>query len=242
MILGPVVFGLPVGHVDGPALTVPLGDPEAVIARRPARYGLMVQFESRPDDQELGMGGTIVKLVRQGHKVHVVDMTNGEPTPRGSVETRAAEAPEDAKGDQVGLDRPRRAGAGPQYEGEGPGGNPPVAAPVEVCAEGDERRTDQDDEFIAAEAAHGRAGRGQPRQPGGDLLEQQVADVVAERVVDLLEVVEVEEEDRDAASTGPLVAGLGRGQPGRCVWRCGIAYGRLPGRGRLSPCSENLQC
>ena len=45
-----------------------------------------------PDDQELGMGGTIVKLVRQGHRVHVVDMTNGEPTPRGSVETRAAEA------------------------------------------------------------------------------------------------------------------------------------------------------
>src|SRR5688500_18780357 len=45
-----------------------------------------------PDDQELGMGGTIVKLVRQGHKVHVVDMTNGEQTPRGSVETRAAEA------------------------------------------------------------------------------------------------------------------------------------------------------
>jgi bacillithiol biosynthesis deacetylase BshB1 len=45
-----------------------------------------------PDDQELGMGGTIVKLARQGHRVHVVDMTNGEPTPRGSVETRAAEA------------------------------------------------------------------------------------------------------------------------------------------------------
>ena len=45
-----------------------------------------------PDDQELGMGGTIVKLVRQGHRVHVVDMTNGEPTPRGSVETRAREA------------------------------------------------------------------------------------------------------------------------------------------------------
>lgn len=45
-----------------------------------------------PDDQELGMGGTIVKLARQGHRVHLVDMTNGEPTPRGSVETRAAEA------------------------------------------------------------------------------------------------------------------------------------------------------
>jgi bacillithiol biosynthesis deacetylase BshB1 len=45
-----------------------------------------------PDDQELGMGGTIVKLARQGHRVHLVDMTNGEPTPNGSVETRAAEA------------------------------------------------------------------------------------------------------------------------------------------------------
>ena len=33
------------------------------------------------------MGGTIVRLVQQGHKVHIVDMTNGEPTPHGSVET-----------------------------------------------------------------------------------------------------------------------------------------------------------
>src|SRR5262245_9688397 len=45
-----------------------------------------------PDDQELGMGGTIARLVRQGHKVHLIDMTNGEPTPKGSVEKRAAEA------------------------------------------------------------------------------------------------------------------------------------------------------
>jgi len=44
-----------------------------------------------PDDAELGMGGTIMKLVAQGHKVHVVDMTNGEPTPHGSVEMRTAE-------------------------------------------------------------------------------------------------------------------------------------------------------
>lgn len=50
-----------------------------------------------PDDQELGMGGTIVKLVRQGHTVHIVDMTNGEPTPRGSVELRAKESAEAAK-------------------------------------------------------------------------------------------------------------------------------------------------
>src|SRR3954453_21229328 len=56
-----------------------------------------------PDDQELGMGGTMVKLARQGHKVHIVDMTNGEPTPRGSVETRAAESAAAAK--VLGVDR-----------------------------------------------------------------------------------------------------------------------------------------
>jgi N-acetylglucosamine malate deacetylase 1 len=44
-----------------------------------------------PDDAELGMGGTIVKLARQGHRVHIVDMTNGEPTPHGSPEIRARE-------------------------------------------------------------------------------------------------------------------------------------------------------
>jgi N-acetylglucosamine malate deacetylase 1 len=49
-------------------------------------------FGPHPDDQELGMGGTIAKLVAQGHRVHLVDMTNGEPTPFGSVETRAREA------------------------------------------------------------------------------------------------------------------------------------------------------
>ena len=42
-----------------------------------------------PDDQELGMGGTVLKLASQGHWVHLVDMTNGEPTPHGSPEIRA---------------------------------------------------------------------------------------------------------------------------------------------------------
>lgn len=45
-----------------------------------------------PDDQELGMGGTIALLRSRGHTVHLVDMTTGEPTPRGSPEVRAAEA------------------------------------------------------------------------------------------------------------------------------------------------------
>ncbi|MBL6997310.1 MAG: PIG-L family deacetylase [Phycisphaerales bacterium] len=45
-----------------------------------------------PDDQELGMGGTIAKLVNQGHDVLLLDMTSGEPTPHGSPEVRSKEA------------------------------------------------------------------------------------------------------------------------------------------------------
>jgi len=45
-----------------------------------------------PDDQELGMGGTVALLASQGHRVHLLDVTDGEPTPHGSVEKRAAEA------------------------------------------------------------------------------------------------------------------------------------------------------
>ena len=44
-----------------------------------------------PDDQELGMGGTIIRLASQGHDVHLLDMTNGEPTPHGSPEIREKE-------------------------------------------------------------------------------------------------------------------------------------------------------
>lgn len=43
------------------------------------------------------MGGTIAKLHRQGHYVHLVDMTNGEPTPHGSVEIRARESADAAR-------------------------------------------------------------------------------------------------------------------------------------------------
>ncbi|MEX2217473.1 MAG: PIG-L family deacetylase [Phycisphaerales bacterium] len=49
-----------------------------------------------PDDQELGMGGTIARLAEQGHSVLLLDATNGEPTPHGTVETRQREAQEAA--------------------------------------------------------------------------------------------------------------------------------------------------
>ena len=56
-----------------------------------------------PDDQELGMGGTIARLASQGHNVLLLDMTNGEPTPHGSVETRAKESAAAAK--VLGVER-----------------------------------------------------------------------------------------------------------------------------------------
>ena len=34
-----------------------------------------------PDDAELGMGGSIIKLREFGHKIRIIDMTDGEPTP-----------------------------------------------------------------------------------------------------------------------------------------------------------------
>ncbi len=50
-----------------------------------------------PDDQELGMGGTIARLAEAGHDVLLLDMTNGEPTPHGDPATRAAESARAAK-------------------------------------------------------------------------------------------------------------------------------------------------
>ncbi len=44
-----------------------------------------------PDDAELGMGGAIVKLLAEGKRVGVLDLTSGEPTPHGSPEIRQRE-------------------------------------------------------------------------------------------------------------------------------------------------------
>jgi bacillithiol biosynthesis deacetylase BshB1 len=52
----------------------------------------LVAVAPHPDDLEITCGGTLAKLALQGYRVGMIDLTSGEPTPRGSLETRAAEA------------------------------------------------------------------------------------------------------------------------------------------------------
>lgn len=44
-----------------------------------------------PDDAEISVGGTIIKSLKQGKRVGVIELTNGEPTPHGTPERRLAE-------------------------------------------------------------------------------------------------------------------------------------------------------
>src|SRR3989304_5312164 len=65
-----------------------------------------------PDDVEIGMGGTILALLAQEHEVVLCDLTNGEPTPRGTPQRRAVEAAEAAHilgvGRRITLPLPNR--------------------------------------------------------------------------------------------------------------------------------------
>ncbi len=58
----------------------------------------VVVVGAHPDDVEIACGGTLAKLTEQGYKVGIIDLTNGEPTPRcPNPEVREAEAMEAAK-------------------------------------------------------------------------------------------------------------------------------------------------
>jgi len=52
----------------------------------------LLVLAAHPDDAELGCGGTIVRLVQEGKKVGIVDLTQGELGTRGTAEIRLKEA------------------------------------------------------------------------------------------------------------------------------------------------------
>jgi|TARA_B110000305_G_scaffold236565_1_gene298181 bacillithiol biosynthesis deacetylase BshB1 len=54
-------------------------------------------FAAHPDDIELSCSGTIIKHIRNGFKVGIIDLTQGELGTRGDAETRSAEALEASK-------------------------------------------------------------------------------------------------------------------------------------------------
>ncbi len=41
----------------------------------------VIAVGAHPDDVEIAVGGTLARLVQQGHRVGIVDLTDGEPTP-----------------------------------------------------------------------------------------------------------------------------------------------------------------
>lgn len=58
----------------------------------------VIAVGAHPDDVEIACGGTLAKLVRQGYRVGIVDLTDGEPTPGSpGPDVRLAEAAEAAR-------------------------------------------------------------------------------------------------------------------------------------------------
>ena len=57
----------------------------------------IIFFGAHPDDVELSCGGTIAKLVRDGLRVGMIDLTRGEMGTRGTAQTRKRESQNAAK-------------------------------------------------------------------------------------------------------------------------------------------------
>lgn len=73
----------------------------------------VIAVGAHPDDVEIACGGTLAALAGQGYRVGIIDLTNGEPTPRcPDVATRLAEADAAARvlnvAKRVTLDLPNR--------------------------------------------------------------------------------------------------------------------------------------
>ena len=73
----------------------------------------VIAVGAHPDDVEIACGGTLAKLVQQGYRVGIVDLTDGEPTPMSpGPDVRMAEARAAAKAlgveTRILLDLPNR--------------------------------------------------------------------------------------------------------------------------------------
>jgi len=72
----------------------------------------VIAVGAHPDDVEIACGGTLAKLVRQGYRVGIIDLTDGEPTPLSpgpEVRMEEAKAAAEVLGThRVTLDLPNR--------------------------------------------------------------------------------------------------------------------------------------
>ena len=73
----------------------------------------VIAVGAHPDDVEIACGGTLAKLVQQGYRVGIIDLTDGEPTPGSpGPEVRLAEAAAASKvlgiHERINLDLPNR--------------------------------------------------------------------------------------------------------------------------------------
>lgn len=58
----------------------------------------VIAVGAHPDDVEIGCGGTLARMVQQGYRVGIVDLTDGEPTPLSpGPDVRLQEAQEAAR-------------------------------------------------------------------------------------------------------------------------------------------------
>lgn len=78
-----------------------------------SEYLDVIAVGAHPDDVEIACGGTLAKLVKQGHRVGIIDLTDGEPTPLSpgpDVRLEEARKAAEALGVQtrITLDLPNR--------------------------------------------------------------------------------------------------------------------------------------
>ena len=140
------------------------------------------QPHRRVEDPDLALAGAL-RLVHR-------DVGIAQQAGRAHAGRRHGDADAGEHGDVVAGDRHRVAQAVEQSLGD-------VDRAVDAAAV-----LEQDRELVAAEAGGGVAGAGGAADAIGDGLQQLVADGVAERVVDRLEVVEVDEQHDDRVGLG----------------------------------------